>query len=90
LRDLGNQLFDDSVAEGIEVLRDHDERARAAVDHDPLGDCLVPCVSNVAASIVVTVTLTGRSQTFREILDRMEPRGVAEFRSILYRGRKAI
>jgi hypothetical protein len=36
------------------------------------------------------VTLTGRSQTFREILDRMEPRGVAEFRSILYRGRKAI
>jgi hypothetical protein len=34
-------------------------------------------------------TLTGRSQTFREILDRMEPRGVAEFRSILYRGRKA-
>jgi len=32
LRDLPNQLFDDSVAEGIEVLRNNDKRARAADD----------------------------------------------------------
>ena len=32
LRDLRDQLLGDGVAEGIEVLRDHDERAGAADD----------------------------------------------------------
>jgi hypothetical protein len=32
LRNLCDQLFDDGVAEGIEVLGDHDERAVAADD----------------------------------------------------------
>ena len=30
MRDLPDQLFDDSVAEGIEVLRNNDKRVRAA------------------------------------------------------------
>ena len=39
MRDLPNQLFDDSVAEGIEVLRNNDKRARAADDVSAIVVC---------------------------------------------------